>query len=134
MKAIELKFLPDGSVVITESMVTGALSVVQNALVNLLSDSEQDLTFPDRGTDVLQAAVSGLSSSPRGAQHEANFAASSVLTFSQTHERATQENQLSGVELKARILGGGVLEMDASFRTVAGEEISFPVIKSDFET
>ena len=127
MQTIELEFLPDGSSRITEGRVSGARAVVQNALVNLLSNTESDPTFPDRGTDILDAAVSGIASSPRGAQHEANFAANRVLFFSREEDQAAEDDQLESVEFQARLVGGGVLEMEASFRTTQGEVLSLPI-------
>jgi hypothetical protein len=127
MRTIELLFGIEGDVSLTGGELSGSRTVVQNALVNLLSDFETDLTFPDRGTEIMEAAVQSGVGGIRGAQHEANYAANRILFFSRTYDRADAENRLENVELKARVVGGGLLDLEAGFLTESGENLSYPI-------
>jgi hypothetical protein len=127
MRTIELLFGIEGDVSLTGGELSGSRTVVQNALVNLLSDFETDLTFPDRGTEIMEAAVQSGVGGIRGAQHEANYAANRILFFSRTYDRAADENRLENVELNARVVGGGLLDLEAGFLTESGENLSYPI-------
>lgn len=127
MQAPALNFLPSGEVRILPQMVEGSRLTVQNALVNLLSEQDADALYADRGTGILMEALSGFASTVRAAQHAANFAASDLLFFSREHDRAATQDRLKSVELRARIVGGNVLELDTSFEIESGEVLSFPL-------
>lgn len=127
VKSTALNFLPNGEVRILGHPVESSRLSVQNALVNLLSERGRDPLYADRGTGILLEAVSGFVSTPRGAQHAANFAASDLLFFSREHDRAAPTARLRKITLLARIIGGNALELDTSFEIESGEVLSFPL-------
>jgi len=126
-RALEILFENEGGVRLSGGVVVGARAVVQSALVNLLTEADDDMVYPDRGTTILEAALSGRASSDRGAQHEANFAASDLLFFSREHDRNDPLDQLDTVVLNANLVGGGILDLEASFVTQSGENLSYPL-------
>lgn len=132
-RSLELIFAADGTVQLNlEGTVQGFAAVVQNALVNLLTDRDRDPWFPERGTYLLQRAVASGLGDRRSAAHQANFAASSTLFFSRETELADRDDQIADLRLEPTNLNLLVLELQASFTAVNASVLSFPVTNPVF--
>lgn len=86
MKGLQLKIGDDGKAEIAPRTIADADCVLQNSVVNLLTVKGSDATFPDRGADILLSGLRNVIFDSTSAQHVANFAALSTVTFMREHE------------------------------------------------
>jgi hypothetical protein len=132
-KSLEIIFEPGGEIRLElDRAVEGFSATAQNALVNLITDKGRDKIFPDRGTNLLQAALATGLSNRRAASHQANFAAADTLFFSRENELAPPEDKLARVSLVPSKLNLRVLELQATFVSVDNRVLSFPITNPVF--
>jgi len=82
MKGLAINFNADASAeVVLDRSVTGAPAVAQNALVFCGCSKTTDLTYPERGSSLLQSALDGDLGTLQGARHAANFACLDARRF-----------------------------------------------------
>ena len=75
-----------GSRIHLDSAVEGRDSHIQNALVTVGTFLGSDPIFPDRGTELLDAAVRGALIDQASRRHYCNFAALDVLFFTRAND------------------------------------------------
>lgn len=126
--ATEILFHKDGSVeLLPDSLVTDFKSTVQRSLVNCLITKGSDKIFPRRGTDLLTRAIGGSLLNQRAAQHAGNFASSDTLFFGREHDLIDSPFKLAAMQLSVSLLSLDLLDLHASFVSVGGEGMSFPI-------
>lgn len=124
--SIAIQFLPGGAIeLVPDTVVSGFAAVAQSALMNLLTDSQTDILFEDRGTSLFIQAVSGGVYDLRSASHLCNFAASETLFFSREHETADTDDKLAAVQLAPVLVGLQRMDIQAGFQAVDGRTISY---------
>ncbi len=127
-KSIEINFMPGGRLaLVTDGQVEGFKAVVQNALVNMLTENGSDMLFATRGTKLFNNALSGGIFNYRSASHACNFAAIDTLFFSREFETADTADKLSRVDLEPSAFSLGSLDARAGFTSVDGRTMSFAV-------
>lgn len=126
--SIEIAFQPGGGLALNLSgTVEGFKAVVQNALVNLLTESGSDQLFTDRGTTLFYRALGGGIFNYRTATHACNFAAVDTLFFSREYETADTADKLNRLDLEPSGLSFARLDALAGFESVDGRTMSFAV-------
>jgi hypothetical protein len=126
--ATEILFHTDGSIeLLPDSLVVDFKSTVQRSLVNCLIAEGSDTVFPQRGIDLLTRAIGGSLLNQRAAQHAGNYAASDTLFFGREHDMIDAPFKLAVMELEVTTLSIDLLELYASFLSVGGENVSFPI-------
>jgi hypothetical protein len=126
MRALEIQFAADGSVILPNREVEGERLVLQNVLVNLLQGKNFDPIFSDRGVAINDLATSGALKNGVRAQQEANFAANDLLFFSREWEAAEPDHKPRVIQLTAEVVGDS-LNLLVAMETVGGQRLSFPV-------
>lgn len=125
-KSLAIRFDKGGVVtLVTDQQADGMNAVVQNVLINLLTDSASDTLFPERGTDLFKAALSGGVFNFRSASHSCNFAASDSLYFSREYETADSGDKLADIVIDPVFLSVNSLDAQISFEAVDGRKMSF---------
>jgi hypothetical protein len=105
--------------------VQGFKAVIQNAMVNLLTDAGTDLIYADRGTTLFFRALNAGIFNYRSASHACNFAASDTLFFSREHEEADADDKLNTVGLEPALLNFNRLDATVGFVSIDGRSASF---------
>lgn len=125
-KSLTLRFDAGGEMtLITDQQVSGMEAVVQNAMVNLLTDAGTDSLFPARGTELFRTALSGGVFNFRSASHACNFAAVDTLFFSREYEVADAGDKLAEIVVEPSYLSVNRMEAQLSFESVDGRKMSF---------
>lgn len=125
-KSLTLRFDAGGEMtLIPDQQVTGMEAVVQNVMVNLLTDSGSDVLFEDRGTDLFRTALNGGIFNFRSASHACNFAAVDALFFSREYEMADPDDKLTDIVVEPSYLSVNGMEAQLSFEAVNGRKMSF---------
>ncbi len=126
--ATEILFHTDGSIeLLPDSLVVDFKSTVQRSLVNCLITEGSDKIFPRRGVDLFVRAVGGSLLNSRAAQHAGNYASSDTLFFGRENDLIDAPFKLEFMQLIVNSLTIDLLELNASFVSVGGERISFPI-------
>jgi hypothetical protein len=126
--SIEINFQPGGRLaLVTDGRVEGFKAVVQNALVNMLTENGTDMLFPTRGTNLFKKALAGGIFNYRSASHACNFAAVDTLFFSREFETADTADKLNRVDLEPSAFSLGSLDARAGFTSIDGRTMSFAV-------
>ena len=107
--------------------VGGFHAVVQNALVNLLTDQGVDVIYPGRGTDLLRTGLNSNIYNFQSASHACNFAASDTLFFSREHEQAEAKDKLDQIRILPSALSAERLDAEVGFASIDGRQMSFPI-------
>lgn len=124
-KSIALEFQKEGAVaLLLGASVSGFQAVVQNALVNLLTDAGSDLLFATRGTRLFKTALAGGIFNTRSASHACNFAAANTLFFSREYEISETPDKLQDVSMRPISVGINQMDASVSFSSVGGLSIS----------
>ncbi len=127
-RAPEIEFIEDGTIRINPAgSAEGFALVVQNALVNLISDQGDDTLFPDRGTNLLKGGLSGSIVDRVSAEHQAAFASSDTLFFSREQENADSPDKLVDVRLAVQKHTFLQLDLAATFISIDGRVMSYPI-------
>ena len=100
--------------------VTGFDATVQNAMVNLGTLIGSDSLFPDRGTHLLQDAVSGGMINLQWANIYANFAALRTMVFSKNNNTPGNTAGLQTLSLKASVFNLNRLQLFVQATCVDG--------------
>jgi len=109
------------------SKVQGFHAVVQNALVNLLTDKDIDVIYPDRGTRLLETGLNSNIYNFQSASHACNFAAADTLFFSREYEQAESQDKLDQIQIIPSSLTLEKLDAEVGFSAIDGRQISFPI-------
>lgn len=126
--SLELTFAPGGGLLLnTSSRVEGMRAVVQNALVNLLTDLSSDPVFPRKGTELMRQAFSGQIFDSRSAEHSASFAASDTLFFGREHDVAEAKDKIKEIFLVPKFPEALKLNLEATFVSIDDRRLSFPI-------
>ena len=127
-KAPEILFNADGSIeLLTGGLVVDFRATAQRAMLNLLAVKGRDKVFPKRGTDLLVRALGGSLLNLRAAQHAGNFAASDTLFFTREFDVTESSSKLSEMRLSVATLSLDLLDLQAGFLSVGGENLSFTI-------
>jgi len=124
--ATEILFHPDGMVeLLTGGTVSDFKATVQRTLVNFLLPQGEDALFPQRGTDLLARALGGSLLDIRAAEHAGNFAASDTLFFGRANDLTDSDMKMAAIQLSVATLSLNLLDLEASFLSVGGVNMSF---------
>ncbi len=127
-EGIAIVFQAGGQIsLVLDERVQGFRSVVQNALVNLLTDDGTDMLYAKRGTELFRSALNSSIFNYRSASHACNFAASATLFFSREHEVADAADKLNRLGLDPVYLNTSRLDANAGFESIDGRTASFPI-------
>lgn len=130
--SIGIKFLNGGAISLAlDEPVVGFAAVTQNALMNLITDSDTDVLFSDRGTSLFLSALQGGIYDLRSANHICNFAASETLFFSREHETADTDDKLNAVQLTPVFLGLQRMDAQAGFQSIDLRTMSYSLPTSN---
>ena len=121
MTGVKLNFSTDVPSLDFTQTVTQFDATVQNAMVNLGTLLGSDSLFPDRGTYLLNDAVSGGMINLQWANNFANFAAVRTMVFSKNNAAPGDEYGLQNLSLKASVFNINRLQLFLTATCVDGE-------------
>ncbi len=123
MKSLRVNFKDNGELEITDEVIEDLACLRQNAMINIATNQGTDRTYPTKGTRLLASSTQGVIFDSLSAQHVANFAALSTLTFMRNSEYPEEiERTIETVQLELRQIFPGRISFQASFRYSDGVE------------
>lgn len=120
MKTLRLIFSKNGASFDVVPLEGEFECAVQNALVNIGSVKGSDSVFEDKGTNLLKSALNGALVDLNSANHVTVAAALDTLLFSQATDYPDTTERLSTLALKPASFSGGVITIDAQFKSSLG--------------
>lgn len=123
MKGLAIDFSPGGPGILLDAYVEGFNTTAQNAMVNLGTDLGSDPMWPERGTNIMRAALQGAVINFTSARHVANFAALSSKTFLISTEDARVTELLEDLTLSPVELSYMSLKVNAQITSSLGKVI-----------
>lgn len=120
MEGLKINFSKNNVYLDVGASNTGFNCTVQNALANIATRQGTDYIYTDKGTAILQSAVSGKIVGMNDANHEAQAAAIDTLFFSREFETAEDDTlKLGAVFIDPITYSGESLLLNTSFTDVA---------------
>lgn len=121
MKGLKILLSKNDTVIDLNNSVSGFDATVQNALVNIATQSGSDYIYADKGTELLKNAVTGKIVGWNDANHEAQAAGITTLFFSRAQDgTAVDTERLGAVNMAPVTYTEGTLTISASFTDLAG--------------
>lgn len=123
MKTVKVDFTGANPTIDFSESLDGFESTVQKGLINTVTRSGSDKTFPDRGTNLFTNAVRGNLINSEDAAHESNFAALDTFFFVNENVHSGETEYIKEYRLEPLEFGNGTVKLNAIFTSTLNRVI-----------